>query len=90
VPFIVQFGLYVSPVALSLDKIRDKISPELFYVYCLNPLVFVIEGFRWCILGGEFRLLESPMLVSFAVSFFLLAAGIVYFRKTERSFADII
>lgn len=90
VPFIVQFGLYVSPVALGLDQIRGKISPELFYIYCLNPLVFVIEGFRWCILGGEFHLLESPMLVSFAVSFLLLAAGIVYFRKTERSFADII
>ena len=90
VPFIVQFGLYVSPVGLNLDQIRGRISPELFYVYCLNPVVFVIEGFRWCILGGEFRLLESPMLVSFAVSFFLLAAGIVYFRKTERSFADII
>jgi len=90
VPFIVQFGLYVSPVALSLEQIREKISPGLFYLYCLNPLVFVIEGFRWCILGGEFRLWESPMLVSLAVTFLLLAAGIAYFRKTERSFADVI
>lgn len=90
VPFIVQFGLYVSPVALSIDLIREKISPEWFYVYCLNPLVFVIEGFRWCVLGGEFRLFEPPMLVSFSVSFLLLAAGISYFRKTERSFADVI
>jgi len=90
VPFIVQFGLYVSPVALSLEQIRLKISPELFYVYCLNPLVFVIEGFRWCVIGGDFRLLEPPMLLSFAVSFLLLACGIAYFRKTERSFADVI
>ncbi|MBE2203377.1 MAG: ABC transporter permease [Chthoniobacterales bacterium] len=90
VPFIVQFGLYVSPVALSLEKIREKITPELFFVYCLNPMVFVIEGFRWCVLGGDFRLGEPPLLVSCAVAFVLLAAGIFYFRKTERTFADII
>lgn len=90
VPFIVQFGMYVSPVAYSSDVIRQKLGSELFYIYCLNPLVFVIEGFRWCILGGEFRLLEPPMLLSFAVSLLLLACGIAYFRKTERSFADVI
>lgn len=93
VPFIVQFGMFVSPVGYNSAVIVEKLSSEmswLYYVYCLNPLVFVIEGFRWCILGGEFRLLESPMLVSLAVSFLLLAAGIAYFRKTERSFADVI
>ncbi|MEI6072221.1 MAG: ABC transporter permease [Verrucomicrobiae bacterium] len=90
VPFIVQFGMYVSPVAYSSDLVREKLGAGLFSLYCLNPLVFVIEGFRWCILGGKCRLLESPMLVSLAVSFLLLAFGIAYFRKTERSFADII
>ena len=93
VPFIVQFGMFVSPVGYNSAVIVEKLGSELswlYYVYCLNPLVFVIEGFRWCILGGEFRLLESPMLVSLAVSFLLLAAGIAYFRKTERSFADVI
>lgn len=93
VPFIVQFGMFVSPVGYNSAVIVEKLGSELswlYYVYCLNPLVFVIEGFRWCILGGEFRLLESPMLVSLAVSFLLLAAGISYFRKTERSFADVI
>lgn len=93
VPFIVQFGMFASPVGYSSAVILDKLGPDrawLFYGYCLNPLVFVIEGFRWCILGGEFRLLESPMLVSLAVSFLLLAVGIAYFRKTERSFADVI
>ncbi|MFA7345881.1 MAG: ABC transporter permease [Terrimicrobiaceae bacterium] len=90
VPFIVQFGMYVSPVAYSSELVREKLGPGLFSIYALNPLVFVIEGFRWCILGGELRLLEPPMLVSFAVSFLLLAAGIAYFRKTERSFADVI
>ena len=90
VPFIVQFGMYVSPVAYSSELIREKLGPGLFSLYCLNPLVFVIEGFRWCILGGKFRLLEPPMLVSFAVSFLLFAGGIAYFRKTERSFADVI
>ncbi|MCX6971990.1 MAG: ABC transporter permease [Verrucomicrobia bacterium] len=93
VPFIVQFGMFVSPVGYNSAVIVEKLGSELswlYYVYCLNPLVFVIEGFRWCVLGGEFRLLESPMLVSLAVSFLLLAAGIAYFRKTERSFADVI
>jgi len=90
VPFIVQFGMFVSPVGYSSSVILDKFGPRVFSLYCLNPLVFVIEGFRWCILGGEFHPLESPMLVSFAVSFFLLAGGIAYFRKTERSFADVI
>jgi len=93
VPFIVQFGMFVSPVGYSSSVILEKLGPGhsyLFYFYCLNPLVFVIEGFRWCILGGEFRLLEPPMLLSFAVSFLLLAWGITYFRKTERSFADVI
>lgn len=93
IPFIVQFGMFVSPVGYSSAVIFDKFGPgtsPLVYLYCLNPLVFVIEGFRWCILGGEFRLFESPMLVSASVSFFILAAGIAYFRKTERSFADVI
>ena len=90
VPFIVQFGMYVSPVAYSSGLIREKLGPGLFSLSCLNPLVCVIEGFRWCILGGEFRLFEPPMLVSFAVSFLLFAGGIAYFRKTERSFADVI
>jgi lipopolysaccharide transport system permease protein len=93
VPFIVQFGMFVSPVGYSSEVIVQKLGPEMawaFYLYCLNPLVFVIEGFRWCILGGECRLLDSPMLLSFAVSFFLLALGVWYFRKTERSFADVI
>jgi len=93
IPFITQFGMFVSPVGYSSEVIRDKLGADmawLFYVYCLNPLVFVIEGFRWSILGGEFRLLEPPMLLSFAVSFLLLAGGIAYFRKTERSFADVI
>jgi lipopolysaccharide transport system permease protein len=85
--------MFVSPVGYSSEVIVQKLGPEMawaFYLYCLNPLVFVIEGFRWCILGGECRLLDSPMLLSFAVSFFLLALGVWYFRKTERSFADVI
>ncbi len=90
VPFIVQFGMFVSPVAYSCEVIREKIGEELFLVYCLNPLVFVIEGFRWCILQGGVDLFTPPMMLSFASIVAILAAGIIYFRRTERTFADIV
>lgn len=90
IPFIVQFGLFLSPVAFSCQVVSEKIGAAWFYAYALNPLVFVIEGFRWCILGEGFQLLSPPMLVSLAMTFLLFFAGVLYFRKTERSFADVI
>ncbi|WP_017314693.1 ABC transporter permease [Mastigocladopsis repens] len=86
VPFIVQFGLYISPVGFS-----SSIVPEQWrLVYSLNPIVGVIDGFRWAILGGESRLYIPGFALSLALVGVLFASGIWYFRKMERTFADVI
>jgi lipopolysaccharide transport system permease protein len=86
IPFIVQFGLYVSPVGFSSSVIPD----EWRFWYSLNPVVGVIDGFRWCILGGESPLYLPGFLLSLAVVALFLWFGIAYFRRTERSFADLM
>lgn len=92
VPFIVQAGLYISPVAFTSADIRSsaRIPDVVKWLYDLNPLVGVIDGFRWCLLGGRTELHVQGFLISTAVSGLLLAAGIRYFRRTERGFADVI
>jgi len=92
IPFIVQFGLYISPVAFSSNSIydSDKLPDSIKFLYSLNPMVGVIDGFRWCITGGQIVLNERAFIVSLAISFLLLFAGIKVFRNTEKSFADII
>jgi lipopolysaccharide transport system permease protein len=79
-------------VAFSSSDIytSDRIPEALKFVYALNPMVGVIDGFRWCILGGETTLYLPGFLTSIGISVLLLFAGIRYFRKTERGFADII
>jgi lipopolysaccharide transport system permease protein len=86
VPFIVQLGLYVSPVGFSSSIVPD----EWRLLYSLNPMVGVIDGFRWCILGDESRIYGPGFLLSLAVAGFFLWLGIRQFRKMERSFADLI
>ena len=86
VPFIVQFGLYVSPVGFS----SSIVPQEYRLLYSLNPMVSVIDGFRWAILGGESNIYLPGFVLSLAVVGLFLAVGIVYFRKTEKNFADII
>jgi lipopolysaccharide transport system permease protein len=86
IPFIVQFGLYVSPVGFSSSVIPE----EWRLLYSLNPMVGVIDGFRWCILGGQSPLHLPDLAVSAVVAGFFLWFGIHRFRKTERSFADLI
>jgi lipopolysaccharide transport system permease protein len=86
IPFIVQFGLYVSPVGFSSAVISDQWR----FWYSLNPVVGVIDGFRWCLLGGESQLYLPGFFVSLAVVVFFLWYGIRYFRRTERTFADLL
>jgi lipopolysaccharide transport system permease protein len=86
IPFIVQFGLYVSPVGFSSTVIPDQWR----LLYSINPVVGVIDGMRWCLLGGESRIYWPGFLVSAGVVAFLLWFGIRYFRKTERTFADMV
>lgn len=86
VPFIVQFGLYVSPVGFSSSIVPEKWR----LLYSLNPMVGVIDGFRWSILGGGTELYMPGFSVSLALVGMLLATGIWYFRRMERTFADVI
>lgn len=92
IPFIVQFGLYVSPVAFSSsDVFQNPAIPQFVkFIYSLNPMVGVIDGFRWCLLGTSISLYIPGFIVSIVFSFLVLFLGIHYFRKTEKSFADII
>ncbi len=86
IPFIVQFGLYVSPVGFS-----SSVVPQQWrLLYSLNPLVGVIDGFRWCILGGQSQLYMPGLLTSIGVTLLFLWFGIRQFRKMEKGFADLI
>lgn len=86
IPFIVQFGLYVSPVGFSSNVIPGNWR----LLYSLNPMVGVIDGFRWCILGGQSELYLPGFFLSIGTTALLLWLGIRQFRKTENSFADLI
>jgi lipopolysaccharide transport system permease protein len=85
IPFIIQFGLYLSPVGFSISYVPE----EWRLLYSCNPMVGVIDGFRWCILGEA----PFPFLtlgISVVVTLLFMILGVWYFRKTERSFADNI
>jgi lipopolysaccharide transport system permease protein len=86
VPFVVQFGLYVSPIGFSSSIVPEKWR----LLYSLNPMVGVIDGFRWAILGQNTLMYWPGFMLSIGIVFGLLISGIWYFRKTERTFADII
>ena len=86
VPFIVQFGLYISPVGF----LSDVVPQDWRMLYSLNPMVGVIDGFRWCILGGQHDIDVPAILLSVGVTLVVLVTGIGYFRRTERDFADVI
>jgi len=86
VPFLVQFGMYISPVGFSSSVIPDKWR----LLYSLNPMVGVIDGFRWALLGGESPLYLPGFILSVVLTLTLLWAGLKYFRSVERTFADVI
>lgn len=90
VPFIVQFGLYISPVGFLSSIVSDRYGDFYRLLYSLNPMVGVIDGFRWCILGGQNTLFLPGLVESVLGVASLLFSGIWYFRKTERTFADVI
>lgn len=86
VPFIVQLGLYVSPVGFS-----SSVVPEQWrLLYALNPMVGVIDGFRWALLGGKAQLYWPGFWLSMGLAVMVFLLSLRYFRNTERAFADII
>jgi len=86
VPFIVQFGLYLSPVGFS-----SSVVPQQWrLLYSFNPMVGVIDGFRWAILGQKDSMFLGDFIVSLILIILLMISGVWYFRKTEKNFADII
>lgn len=86
IPFVVQFGLYISPVGFSSNVVPQKWK----LLYSVNPMVGIIDGFRWSILGGKSQIYVPGLLLSLGVITVLLFLSIRYFRKTEKTFADII
>lgn len=86
VPFVVQFGLYVSPVGFTSDIVPDHWR----LIYSFNPMVAVIDGFRWAIIGEQISIYWPGFLVSLLLTSAVLVSGVMYFRKTERTFADVI
>jgi lipopolysaccharide transport system permease protein len=86
IPFIVQFGLYISPVGFSSSVIPVKWR----LVYSLNPVVGIIDGFRWCILRGHSAIWMPGLLISIVMTAGICASGVWYFRKMEKTFADVI
>ena len=85
VPFLTQIWMYASPIAYSTTLVPEHWR----WIYSLNPLVGVVEGFRWALLGKAPPAI-GPMLLSLAIVVLLLIGGLVYFRRTERTFADVI
>jgi lipopolysaccharide transport system permease protein len=86
VPFVVQLGLYLSPVGFSASLIPENWR----LVYAMNPMVGVIEGFRWSLLGVWSEGLELDAAVSVSIGLILLLSGIAYFRRVERSLAELL
>ena len=85
VPFLLQVGVFLSPVGFSTSNL-----PSWRLLFSLNPMVAVIDGFRWCLLRGSPPLYVPEVLIGIAVTAALLVSGLWYFRRTERSFADVI
>ncbi|HLP57473.1 MAG TPA: ABC transporter permease [Candidatus Deferrimicrobium sp.] len=86
IPFVVQFGLYVSPVGFS----STVVPAQWRFLYSLNPLVGIIDGFRWSLLRGQTDIYLPGLLISIILVLSILVTGFLYFRKTEITFADVI
>ena len=86
IPFVVQFGLYISPVGFSSSVVPEKWR----LLYSINPMVGVIDGFRWSIIGGNSQIYLPGFFLSVGLTLVIFLLGLSYFRKTERTFADVI
>jgi len=86
IPFIVQFGLYISPVGFISTLVPEKWR----LLYSLNPMVGVIDGFRWAILGKTIEFYIPGYILSLCIVFLIFVGGLWFFRKTENTFADVI
>lgn len=86
VPFVVQFGLYVSPVGFSSEIVPEKWR----LLYSVNPMVAVIDGFRWAVIGGDMQIYWPGFAMSCVLIALILVTGVLYFRRTEKTFADVI
>jgi lipopolysaccharide transport system permease protein len=91
IPFLVQFGVFLSPVPYSSQHVAEK-APQLYLLFSLNPMAGVIDGMRWCLFGPNVPapFTEPSFYVSMLMTAALLGGGLWYFRKTERTFADVI
>jgi lipopolysaccharide transport system permease protein len=86
VPFIVQFGLYISPVGF-----QTSVVPERYrLLFALNPMVGVIDGFRWCLLGARAAIYWPGLAIAVIEVIAFVVSGIWYFRRTEQTLADVI
>ena len=86
VPFAIQLGLYISPVGFNTSVVTDSWR----LLYSMNPMVGVIDGFRWAVLGGEAQLYLPGLFLSIVIGLFLFTFGIFYFSRSERNFSDYI
>ncbi len=92
IPFVLQFGIYASSVFLPTQFVydSDRIPNWAKFAYSVNPMVSVVDGFRWCLLGDGTPMHWPPLICSCLLVLFLLITGHRYFRKTESTFADVI
>jgi lipopolysaccharide transport system permease protein len=90
VPFLVQIGLYLSPVGFLSAKAKEIIPENFQILYYLNPMAGVIDGFRWCFFGDKTPVYWPGMFLSLGIIILFLLIGIRTFRKMEKSFADLI
>ena len=93
VPFFTRMGIYVCPVGFATSDVPElqKSSPRaLLCATALNPLVGVIDGFRWCIIGGDYEPHWPAFGIGILLTLALAASGLLYFRGTEKTFADVI
>jgi len=88
VPFLVQFGLYATPVGYPAEMIVNNLPQWATVLYYVNPVAGIVEGFRWCILGGDMPSIYSYL--SLFIVLLLFVTGLFYFRKVERIMADIV